>query len=202
METSCADPVDQHLSDITLAARGEDCGVTRVVVNNEQEVALVTLSTDAGGAPHVHVKRLQRGLYRRKLGGVRGSPLPSLDTGDAGARTSTPTSLACSVPLSKLLRGGDVTSALLLLLLLALTTTGAYPLRRATPTSSTSSVTASSTAATSATSAPTATTAASASTAASDTSTPATTPTATPTPSAASTAASTAPASSCHNPNH
>ncbi|CAI7815056.1 unnamed protein product [Closterium sp. NIES-54] len=35
-----ADPVDQHLSDITLAAQGEDCGVTRVFVNHQQEVSL------------------------------------------------------------------------------------------------------------------------------------------------------------------
>ncbi|CAI7861841.1 unnamed protein product [Closterium sp. NIES-53] len=98
------------------------------------------------------------------------------------------------VPLTELLRGGDVTSALLLLL--ALTTTGADPRRSATPTSSSSTATASSTAATPATSAPTATAAAPASTAA----TPATTPTATPTPSAASTAASTAPASSSSAP--
>ncbi|CAI5951391.1 unnamed protein product [Closterium sp. NIES-65] len=83
------------------------------------------------------------------------------------------------------------------LLLLVLTTTGAAPLRSATPTSSTSSTTASSTSATTATSAPTATAAAaSASTAATDTSTPATTPTATPTPSAASTTAFTTPTSS------
>ncbi|CAI5951003.1 unnamed protein product [Closterium sp. NIES-64] len=250
LETSCADPVDQHLSDIALAVQGEDCVVTQVVVNHEQEVPLVTLSTDAGRALHVHVKRLQRGLCRRKLGGVRGSPQPPLDTGDAGrarprrkgregpgktrdkdtgghaletkqggvtkavvsqeslvrqedvgARTSTPTPLTCSVPLTELLRGGDVPSALLLLLRLARTTTGAGPLRSATPTFSTSSATASSTAATSATSAPTATAAAaSASTTATDTSTPATTPTATPTPSAASTAASTAPASSSSAP--
>ncbi|CAI7830675.1 unnamed protein product, partial [Closterium sp. NIES-54] len=40
LETSCAVPGDQHLGDITLAAQGEDQGVTRVVVNNEQEVAL------------------------------------------------------------------------------------------------------------------------------------------------------------------
>ncbi|CAI7749481.1 unnamed protein product [Closterium sp. NIES-53] len=102
------------------------------------------------------------------------------------------------VPLTELLRGGDVTGALLLLL--ALTTTGADPRRSATPTSSTSSATASSTAATPTTSTPTATAAASASTAATDTSTPATTPTTTPTPSAASTAASTAPASSSNAP--
>ncbi|CAI5964594.1 unnamed protein product [Closterium sp. NIES-64] len=102
------------------------------------------------------------------------------------------------VPLTELLRGGDVPRTLLLLqlLLLALTTSGAAPLRSATPTSSTSSTTASSTSATTAASAPTATaSAASAFTAATDTSTPATTPTASPTPSAASIAASTTPAS-------
>ncbi|CAI7765554.1 unnamed protein product, partial [Closterium sp. NIES-54] len=40
LETSNADPVDQHLSDVTLAAQGEDRGVTRVVVNHQQEVTL------------------------------------------------------------------------------------------------------------------------------------------------------------------
>ncbi|CAI5959424.1 unnamed protein product [Closterium sp. NIES-64] len=114
---------------------------------------------------------------------------------DVGARTKTPTTLTRSVPLTELLRGGDVPGTLLLLL--ALTTTGAAPLRSATPTSSNFSTTASSTSATTAASAPTATaSAASASTAATDTSTPATTPTATPTPSVASTATSATPASS------
>ncbi|CAI7768802.1 unnamed protein product [Closterium sp. NIES-53] len=109
------------------------------------------------------------------------------------------------VPLTELLRGQGLTTALLLL---AQTTTGATPLRRpatsstATPTASatsaasatTASSAASSTAA-SATSAPTATAAtAAASAAATDASTPTSTPTATPTPPAASTSTSTAPA--------
>ncbi|CAI5962771.1 unnamed protein product [Closterium sp. NIES-64] len=125
---------------------------------------------------------------------------------DVGARTKTPTPLACSVPLTELLRGHGLTTALLLL---ARTTTGATPLRTpatsstATPAASAASAAAattaasaaSSTAATSATSAPTATAAAaSVSTAATDTSTPTTTPTATPTPPVASTSTSTAPA--------
>ncbi|CAI5948564.1 unnamed protein product [Closterium sp. NIES-65] len=113
---------------------------------------------------------------------------------DVGARISTPTPLTPSVPLTKLLRGQGLTTALLLL---AWTTTGATPLRRAA-TSSTATSPASATSAASATtaaSAPSATTAASSSsTAATGTSTPTTTPTTTPTPSAASTAASTAPA--------
>ncbi|CAI5967174.1 unnamed protein product [Closterium sp. NIES-64] len=67
-----------------LLRRGEERGVTRVVVNHQQEVTLVTLATDAGGAPHVHVKSLQRSLCRRKLGGVRGGALSPLDAGDAG----------------------------------------------------------------------------------------------------------------------
>ncbi|CAI7743100.1 unnamed protein product [Closterium sp. NIES-54] len=138
-----------------------------------------------------------RQAAKAAVGGVRTPTLLTRAVAgaeDVGARTSTPTPLACSVPLTELLRGGGVTSALLLLLALAIT--GADPRRSATPTSSSSSATASSTAATPATSAPTATAAASASTSA----TSATTPTATPTPFAASTAASTAPASSSSAP--
>ncbi|CAI7884419.1 unnamed protein product [Closterium sp. NIES-53] len=126
------------------------------------------------------------------LGGVRAPALLTnavASTENVGAGTSTPTSLTPSVPLTKLLGGRGLTSALLLL---ALTTTGATPLRRAT----TSSTAASAASATSAASAPSATAAASsASSAATDTSTPATTPTTTPTPSTASTTTSTAPAS-------
>ncbi|CAI5972346.1 unnamed protein product [Closterium sp. NIES-64] len=107
---------------------------------------------------------------------------------DVGALAKTPTTLTLRVPLTELLRRGDVPRTLLLLLLLAVTTPGAAPLRSTTPTSSTSSTTAASTSAATAASAPTATaTAASASAAATATSTPATTPTATPTPPAAST---------------
>ncbi|CAI5987760.1 unnamed protein product [Closterium sp. NIES-64] len=114
---------------------------------------------------------------------------------DVGARAKTPTTLTLRVPLTELLRRGDVPRSLLLLLLV-LTTPGAAPLRSTTPTSSTSSTTAASTSAATAASAPTATaTAASASAAATATSTPATTPTATPTPPAAPTATSTTPAS-------
>ncbi|CAI7784647.1 unnamed protein product [Closterium sp. NIES-53] len=113
----------------------------------------------------------------------------------------TPTSLTPSIPLTKVLGGRGLTTALLLL---ALTATGATPLRRAT-TSSTAASAASATAAASATSAAYATSAASAPsatatassafTAATDTSTPATTPTTTPTPSTATTTTSTTPAS-------
>ncbi|CAI7841133.1 unnamed protein product [Closterium sp. NIES-54] len=143
LETGCADPVDQHLSDVTLAARGEDRGVMRVVVNHQQEV--------------------------------------TLGTGDV-TRTSTPTPVTTSVPVTKLLGGRGLATALLLL---ARTTTGTTPLRRA----------ATSTTAASATSA-SATSASAASTAATDASTPATTPTTTPAPSTASTTTtSTAPAS-------
>ncbi|CAI5973339.1 unnamed protein product [Closterium sp. NIES-65] len=111
------------------------------------------------------------------------------------------------VPLTELLRGQGLTTALLLL---ARTTTGAIPLRRpatsstatsaASAASATSATTAASAAtaasATTAASAPSAKAAASASTAATGTPTSSTTPTTTPTPSAASTATSTAPASS------
>ncbi|CAI7856074.1 unnamed protein product [Closterium sp. NIES-54] len=164
LETSCADPVDQHLGDVTLAAQGEDRGVTRVVVNHQQEVTLApALLTSA----------------------VAG-------TENVGAGTSTPTSLTPSVPLTKLLGGRGLTTALLLR---ALTATGATPLRRAA-TSSIAASAASATFAASATSAPAATaTASSASTAAADTSTPATTPTTTPTPTTATTTTSTAPSS-------
>ncbi|CAI7746659.1 unnamed protein product [Closterium sp. NIES-54] len=88
--------------------------------------------------------------------------------------------------------GGVRSPTLLNCAVASLTTTGADPLRRVAPTSSTSTATTSTTASTSTTSARTTTAAASsASTAATSAPTPATTPTATPTPSAASTAAST-----------
>ncbi|CAI7843462.1 unnamed protein product [Closterium sp. NIES-54] len=125
------------------------------------------------------------------LGGVRAPALLTsavASTEDIGAGTSTPTSLTPSVPLTKLLGGRGLTTALLLL---ARTTTGPTPVRRA----ATSSTAISAASATSATSAPSATAVASStSTAATDTSTPATTPTTTPTPSTASTTTSTAPA--------
>ncbi|CAI7884103.1 unnamed protein product [Closterium sp. NIES-53] len=156
-----------------------------------------------------------RQVAKAALGGVRTPTLLTRTVAgvqDVGARTKAPTSLACSVPLTELLRGQGLTTALLLV---ARTTTGATPLRRpatsstATPSASAASAAsattaasaASSTATTSATSAPTATAAtASASTAATDTSTPTSTPTATPTPPAASTSTSTAPARSSSAP--
>ncbi|CAI7806754.1 unnamed protein product [Closterium sp. NIES-53] len=109
-------------------------------------------------------------------------------TENVGAGASTSTSLTPSVPLTKLLGGGGLTTALQLL---ALTTTGATPLCNSA-TSSTIASTASATSSASATTA--AATAAAASTAAADTSTSTTTPTTTPTPSTASTTTSTAPA--------
>ncbi|CAI7874374.1 unnamed protein product [Closterium sp. NIES-54] len=112
--------------------RGDLCGLRKLVTPSVRQAAKAAV----GG---VHTPT----LLTRAVAGAE----------DVGARTSTPTPLACSVPLTELLRGGDVTRALLLLL--ALTTTGANPRRSATPTSSTSSATASSTAATPATSAPT-----------------------------------------------
>ncbi|CAI7829106.1 unnamed protein product [Closterium sp. NIES-54] len=153
-----------------------------------------------------------RQAAKAALGGVRTPTLLTRTVAgaqDVGARTKTPTPLACSVPLTELLRGQGLTTALLLLL--ARTTTGATPLRRpatsptATPTASATSAASATTAASaasaasstaaSATSAPTATTVtASASTTATDTSTPTSTPTATPTPPAASTSTSTGPA--------
>ncbi|CAI7797710.1 unnamed protein product [Closterium sp. NIES-53] len=156
-----------------------------------------------------------RQAAKAALGGVRTPTLLTRTVAgvqDVGARTKAPTPLACSVPLTELLRGQGLTTALLLL---ARTTTGATPLRRpatsstATPAASAASAAsattaasaASSTATTSATSASTATAAtASASTAATDTSTPTSTPTATPTPPAASTSTSTALARSSSAP--
>ncbi|CAI5959416.1 unnamed protein product [Closterium sp. NIES-64] len=215
LETSLADPVDQHLSDRTLAAQGEDCGVTRVVLNHQQEVALVTLPTDGGWAPLIHVKRLQGSLCRGEVQGAAKAALggvgtPTLltravaGTKNVGAGTTTPTPLTPSVPLTKLLRRRDVPRALLLLPLRALATTTAATLLGTTPTSSTSSTTtASSAASTSAasTSAAASTTTAGTTTtvsaaAATTTTTPATSPAATPTPSAATAATATAPSSS------
>ncbi|CAI7855153.1 unnamed protein product [Closterium sp. NIES-54] len=109
----------------------------------------------------------------------------------AGAKGLTARTLR--VPLTELLRGGDVARTLLLLLLLALTASSAAPLRSSTPTTSATPASAA-TAATSATSATTTTAAATpASTAATSTPTPATTSTTTPTPAAASTTTSAAP---------
>ncbi|CAI7856122.1 unnamed protein product [Closterium sp. NIES-53] len=71
-------------------------------------------------------------------------------TENVGAGTSTPTSLTPSVPLTKLLGGRGLTTALLLL---ALTATGATPLRRAA-TSSTAATAASATSAASGCSTP------------------------------------------------
>ncbi|CAI7737546.1 unnamed protein product [Closterium sp. NIES-54] len=103
--------------------------------------------------------------------------------GDA-TRTSTPTPLTTSVPVTKLLGGTGLATALLLL---ARTTTGTTPLRRAATSATAASATSASAASTAATDA---------STAATDASTPATTPTTTPAPSTASTTTtSTAPAS-------
>ncbi|CAI7870125.1 unnamed protein product [Closterium sp. NIES-53] len=116
---------------------------------------------------------------------------------NVGARTKAPTALTLRVPLTELLRGGDVARTLLrlllLLLLLALTASSAAPLRSSTPTTSATPASAS-TAATASTSATTATAAATpASAAATSTPTPTAGSTATPTPSAASTSTSTAP---------
>ncbi|CAI7747754.1 unnamed protein product [Closterium sp. NIES-53] len=127
------------------------------------------------------------------LGGVRAPTLLTSavsGTENVGAGASTSTALTSSVPLTKLLRGGGLRTALLLL---ALTTTGTTPLCS----SATSSTTASASSATSTASAtPAAATAATASTAAADTSTTTTTttPTTTPTPPTASTTTATAPA--------
>ncbi|CAI7815155.1 unnamed protein product [Closterium sp. NIES-53] len=152
-----------------------------------------------------------RQAAKAALGGVRTPTLLTRTVAgaqDVGARTKTPTPLECSVPLTELLRGQGLTTALLLV---ARTTTETTPLRRpvtsstATPAASTASAAsattaasaAASTAATSDTSAPTATAAvASASTAATNTSSPTSTPTTTPTPPAASTSTTTAPARS------
>ncbi|CAI7886337.1 unnamed protein product, partial [Closterium sp. NIES-54] len=40
-----ADPRDQYINDLNLAAQGKNRGVPRVVVNNQQKVALAALST-------------------------------------------------------------------------------------------------------------------------------------------------------------
>ncbi|CAI7810745.1 unnamed protein product [Closterium sp. NIES-54] len=123
---------------------------------------------------------------------------PALDSAVAsaenvGAGTKAPTALTLRVPLTELLRGGDVARTLLLLLVLALTASSAAPLRRSTPTTSATPASAS-TATTSAASATTATAATTpAPAAATSTPTPAAASTATPTPSAASTSTSTTP---------
>ncbi|CAI7794406.1 unnamed protein product [Closterium sp. NIES-53] len=151
----------------------------------------VSPARDLSGVGELVTPRVRQAA-EAALGGVQASTLLTsavFGTENVGAGASTSTSLTPSVPLTKLLRGGGLTTALLLL---ALTTIGATPLRRA----------ATSTTATSATSASAASTAATdASTAATDASTPATTPTTTPAPSTASTTTtSTAPASPTGTP--
>ncbi|CAI7865472.1 unnamed protein product [Closterium sp. NIES-54] len=197
LETGCVDPVDQHLSDVTLAAQGEHRGVTRVVVNHQQKVTLSRKKEREAPESRVKVWRTWADVVPEGAD----SPVPeAADTLAPRAATSppgsggrhsgarelvtprvcqaaetalsgvqAPTSLTTSVPLTKLLGGRGLTTALLLL---ALTTTGTTPLRRA---------------ATSATAASATSTTASATTAATDASTPATTPTTTPAPSTAST---------------
>ncbi|CAI7838957.1 unnamed protein product [Closterium sp. NIES-53] len=45
LETDYADPRDQYINDLNLDAQGKNRGVPRVVVNNQQNVALAALST-------------------------------------------------------------------------------------------------------------------------------------------------------------
>ncbi|CAI7922145.1 unnamed protein product [Closterium sp. NIES-54] len=146
----------------------------------------------SGGRHRELVTPRVRQATKAALGGVQAPALLTsavAGTENVGAGTSTSTALTPSVPLTKLLGGGGLTTGLLLL---ALTTTGATPLCKA----STSSATASASFATSSASAPSATAAtATAATAAADTSTSASTPTTTTTPSTASTTTATAPAS-------
>ncbi|CAI6008359.1 unnamed protein product [Closterium sp. NIES-65] len=158
--------------------------------------------------PHRHLEQQYqcpgvRQAAKAAAGGVGAATLLTRAVAGAknvGAGTKRPTTLTLRVPLTELLRGGDVARALLLLLL-ALTTPSASPLRRATPTTSTTATPASTATAATGTLTPTASSATasaatSASTAATSTSTPATTSTATPTPPAAPTSSATAPASS------
>ncbi|CAI7763236.1 unnamed protein product, partial [Closterium sp. NIES-53] len=91
-----------------------------------------------------------RQVAEAAVGGVQApalltSAVSGTENVGAGASTSTP--LTPSVPLTKLLRGGGLTTALLLL---ALTTTGATPLCNSA-TSSTTAYAASATSSTSAT---------------------------------------------------
>ncbi|CAI7782793.1 unnamed protein product, partial [Closterium sp. NIES-53] len=101
LETDCADPRDQDINNLTLAAQGEDCGVLRVVLNNQQKVALAALSTDVGWAPHVHVESLQGSSRRGKRGGVRSGALPPLDARKArwgSPSATTPTAATTATP--------------------------------------------------------------------------------------------------------
>ncbi|CAI5953477.1 unnamed protein product [Closterium sp. NIES-65] len=76
LDTNSADPRDHNIRDLPLAPQGEDRGVARVVVDNQQKVPPVALSTDAGWAPHVQVESLQGSLCRGERGGVRNGVLP------------------------------------------------------------------------------------------------------------------------------
>ncbi|CAI7820579.1 unnamed protein product [Closterium sp. NIES-53] len=150
----------------------------------------VSPARDLSGVGELVTPRVRQAA-EAALGGVRAPTLLTSavsGTENVGAGASTSTALTPSVPLTKLLRGGGLRTALLLL---ALTTTGTTPLC----TSATSSTTASAASATfTASATPVAATAATASTAAADTSTTTTTPTTTPTPPTASTTTATAPA--------
>ncbi|CAI5963534.1 unnamed protein product [Closterium sp. NIES-64] len=84
LETSSADPRDQSITDLTLGAQGEDRGVARIVVDDQQESPLVALSTDVSWAPHVQVESLQGSLCGRERGGMRSGALAPLDTGKTG----------------------------------------------------------------------------------------------------------------------
>ncbi|CAI7810297.1 unnamed protein product [Closterium sp. NIES-53] len=174
-------------------ATGRRSGVSVVRSRKKEREApesRVSPTRDLSGVRELVTPRVRQAA-EAALGGVQAPALLTsavASAEDVGAGTSTPTSLTPSVPLTKLLGGRGLTTALLLL---ALTATGATPLRRAA-TRSTAASAASAASATSATSAPAGTaTASSASTAAADTSTPATTPTTTPTPTTVTTTTST-----------
>ncbi|CAI7910288.1 unnamed protein product [Closterium sp. NIES-53] len=158
----------------------------------------VSPARDLSGVGELVTPRVRQAA-EAALGGVQAPTLLTSavsGTENVGAGASISTSLTPSIPLTKLLRGGGLTTALLLL---ALTTTGATPLRRAATSTTAASATSASAASTAATDASTAAT--DASTAATDASTPATTPTTTPAPSTASTTTtSTAPASPTGTP--
>ncbi|CAI7771169.1 unnamed protein product [Closterium sp. NIES-54] len=90
---SCADPVDQHLNDVTLAAQGEDRGVTRVVVNHQQEVTLAAaLGASESAAP---------GVGEAALSGTASAQVLHTFTLDSGASRSFFRDCTTLSPLSR-----------------------------------------------------------------------------------------------------
>ncbi|CAI7732944.1 unnamed protein product [Closterium sp. NIES-54] len=177
LATGTADPVDQLLSDLTLAAQGEDCGITRVV--------LITPARELNSVRKLGAPGVCQATEEALCSVWQPASFPTAPAGakNVSAGTNTPRPPTPSVPLTKLQGRRGLTGTRLLL---ALATTKASTLRGSTSTSTTAAATSTSAVAAS-------TAAVAASTTPTEAPTPATTPTSTATPSASSTASTAAP---------